>query len=180
MPTGEQRAGYQPSDEPLHRIPLPLELAEFLKGYEYACLMQATDKGTIYVVKAPNKEIQSLRGTVPIHLRHELYFHPLAPVIRTVITIFDQPHCPLALETFVNIDDSQQRAEFVQLGTQDTLHLLFYDEAVMHRLTKAIANAPTETIAQIVHEADRLFNAIGPDTYDFDRAKAAVMAAARL
>jgi hypothetical protein len=71
--------------EPNPRIPLVPELADFLKDKEIACLFQATTGETVLVVKAPAAEIQSVRGRVPIALRHELYDHPASPEIRTVL-----------------------------------------------------------------------------------------------
>jgi hypothetical protein len=46
----EQQAGHYPEGE------LPPELAEFLRHQEYACLTQATDKGTAFVLKLPRVE----------------------------------------------------------------------------------------------------------------------------
>jgi len=39
--------------------------------------------------------------------------------------IYDQPQRPLALETFVNVDDPQQRADYAALAAQDNVYLLF-------------------------------------------------------
>src|SRR6266536_3830564 len=107
------------SERPSHRDSnpdqpgaLPPELAEFLKNQQYAALLQATDHGTVLLIKAPGPEIESVRGRVPIEIRHELYRHPAAPVIRMLTRLYDQPERPLALETFVNIDDEQQRADY--------------------------------------------------------------------
>src|SRR5437764_13826287 len=86
--------------EPHPQIPLVPELADYLKDKEIACLFQATTAGTVLVVKAPAREIRSVRGRVPIELRHELIDHPASPVIRTVLRIYHQPQHPLALETF--------------------------------------------------------------------------------
>src|SRR6266496_4288409 len=81
---------------------LPPELAIFLRQHQYAALLHATDLGTVLVVKAPDHDIQSVRGRVPIATRHELHSHPASPVIRMVTRIYDQPQQPLAFETFVN------------------------------------------------------------------------------
>ena len=87
---------------------LPPELAAFLKDQRYACLTHATDQGTVLVLKAPRSEIDSVRGTVPIQLRHELHRHPAAPVIRMVVTIYDQPARPLAFDTFISATRSAE------------------------------------------------------------------------
>lgn len=177
MPQHEHLVPPDSGDEP---FALPPELAEFLGNYEYACVSEATNQGTMYVLKAPGVDIESVRGPVPISLRHELYSHPVAPVIRSVLTIYDQVDQPVAFETFVNIDDSQQRTEFGTLATQEELYFLFYDEALAHRLTKVIPHSNPEMITQIVQEADRIFGDIPIDQYDFDQAKAAVIAATSL
>src|SRR5437588_8980375 len=92
-----QEYGGRPPSEPIEPIPLPPDLAAFLATRPVACLMYETNEGTAHVIKLPYQEIASVRGQVPIQVRHELYAHPQAPVIRTVLTICDQPASPLAL-----------------------------------------------------------------------------------
>src|SRR3712207_4709550 len=100
MPNHEQYGPPLSHDEPFQPSPLLPELADFLKYYEYACVMEATDKGTVFFMKAPAADIQSVRGPVPIITQHELYRHPSAPVIRTVIALLDKPDdLPLTFET---------------------------------------------------------------------------------
>src|SRR3954470_18279574 len=83
---------------------LPPELAEFLKDQPIAALLHGTEnEGTVLVVKAPRREIRSVQGRVPIELRHELYQHPAAPVVRLVTRIYDRPDSSLGLETFINV-----------------------------------------------------------------------------
>jgi hypothetical protein len=91
------------SSEPIVPIPLPPDLAAFLVTQDVACLMHETTDGTAHVIKLPAVEIESVRGRVPIQVRHELYTHPAAPVIRSVITIYDQPDLPLTLESMTKI-----------------------------------------------------------------------------
>ncbi len=93
--------------------------------------MQGTDQGTVFVLKLSAQDIESARGTVPVRLRHELYAHPNAPVLRTILTIYDQPDAPLALETFTNIDDEYQRSDFAALAQQEAFLLLFYEAACL-------------------------------------------------
>lgn len=162
-------------NRPQRPSPLPPDLAEFLRGQEYACLTQATDVGTVFVVKAPRRDIASVQGRVPIGMRYELYQHPQAPVIRIVTKIYDQSDRPLALETFVNVQDEQQRADFAALANQDELYILFYDETLTHQLSKGVGNPNKEAVGQIVATADRLAAAIPAARFDFDRAKADVM-----
>jgi hypothetical protein len=154
---------------------LPKELADFLKERPFACITQATDQGTVLVVKAPNREIQSIRGRVPIRVVHELFSHPAAPVIRMTVRIYDQARNPLALETFINVEDPQQRSDYAALAQQDTIYMLFYDETLRHRLSKGVNNVAREDISQVLDQADRLFASIPKERFDFDKAKAQVI-----
>lgn len=178
--TRAEQQPYYSSAEPDYPSLLPPDLGEFLRSQTFACVTMATDKGTVYVVKAPNREIQSVRGSVPIHLRHELYDHPEAPVIRTVITICDLPETPLALETFINVENESQRADFAALANQEVLYMLFYDEALNYCLSKGVPNNAKQHISKILYEADRLYRAVPKERFDFDRAKADVMRQTRL
>jgi len=176
MAGGKELPSQQPHSEgPLYSAELPPELAEFLKDKDYVCIAQATDQGTAFVIKLPGGEIESVRGTVPILLSHELYMHPSAPVIRLVFTIYDQPETPLALETFINIIDEQQRTDYAALATQEHLPLLFYDESLAHRLTKMLPLSTPQDCDHILQIAEQALQQIVPDQRDFDAAKAAVM-----
>ena len=115
----------------------------------------------------------------PIRVRYDLYQHPAAPVIRTELTIYDKPDMPLGLETFTNIDDSQQRSEFAPWRNRRNC-CCFYDEALIHRLIKVVPQNNLAVISEIVSEADRLFGEMDIETYDIERAKAAVIAATTL
>ena len=137
--------------------------------------MQPTTQGTAFVIKLAGPEIASVRGRVPIHLRHEFYSHPAAPVIRTVLTVYDQPERPLALETLTNAEQPDQRADFARLAEQDQLLLLFYDEKLAHRLSKVVPYQDEGEVGAILREADGLLAAIPPEQFSFERAKLAVM-----
>ncbi len=117
---------------------------------------------------------------MPIALRHQLIEHPAAPVIRTVMRIYDQPNRPLAIETFINIEQEDQREDFARLGKQDQLILLFYDEELRHQLTKVVPHVPNAEAGNILNWADRIRRSIPEDRYDFDRAKADVVARMKL
>lgn len=176
MPKPEHEPLHDPDQsEPLHPSPLPPDMADFLRDLPYACLTEATDIGTILVLKAPAADIRSARGRVPILLRHDLYCHPQAPVIRMTVYIYDQPERPLAFEMFVNVGDPQQRAEYAQLAQEDPFYLLFYDETLRHRLTKGVHNAGGETIRGVLSQADSLRAGIPQQQFDFDAAKKEVM-----
>jgi len=180
MAPEDDRRRLDPS-EPLSPIALPSELADFLAQQgPYACLTQATDLGTVYVCKAPAAEILRVRGTVPVHVQHLLYEHRNAPVIRTVLTIYDQPQSPLRLESFINVAEPDQRADFAALADQKLLYLFFYDEQLRHRLNKVVPTEPDETLRMMLAQADALQAAIPPWRYQFDRAKAGILRGTRL
>jgi hypothetical protein len=162
---------------PLRPNELPPEMADFLKDKEYACLLWGTVQGSVFVVKAPAREIQSLRGNIPVHILHQLYQHPQAPVIRTLITWYDRPEQPLALESFINIADPQQQADFTDLARQQELRFLFYDRALRHCLSKLVPNPDPEIITQIAQTAERLRASIHEERFDFDAAKADIIGA---
>lgn len=172
----EKESGPRSHNEPIHPTVLPPVLAEFLKDKPMAALLQSTDGGTVVIIKAPSDEIRSLIGPAVIHLRHQLYEHPAAPVIRTVLTIFDQPDHPLTLEMFTNVADQQQRDEFAALSNQQDLSLLLFDEEVHHRLSKRIHLGPSRVVERIVRQAERYLGEIPEDRFDFDQAKADIMA----
>ena len=139
-----------------------------------------TDQGTVLIIKLPSPDLTTISGTMPVELRAELYQHPLAPVIRLVTRIHDRLANPLALETFINVEDPQQRADFAGLSRQDLLHLLFYDEMLRHHLTKSITGLDHSKLTWVLYQAVALEALIPKDKFDFDRAKAAVMASTTL
>ena len=159
---------------------LPPDLVDFLKDRPVACLLVPTNQGTVMAIKIPRRDIESASGIVPIRVRHELITHPAAPVIRIVTTIYDKPRNPLAMEMFVNVEDPQQKADYEALAEQNNLYMLFYDESVTHRLTKEVENAARDQIRTIVSKADELLAAIPKVQFDFDKAKADVVANVRL
>lgn len=167
--------------EPLYPIALPPELADFLaRQGPFACVTQATDLGTAHILKAPEQEIIRARGTVPVHVQHALYEHRSAPVIRTVLTLYDVPQHPLRFETFCNVADPSQREDFATLADQEQLLLFFHDEQLRHRLNKLVPNHPEETVRTILAEAERLRAQIPAWRFDFDAAKQAILQATNL
>ena len=87
---------------------------------------------------------------------------------------------PLALETFINITDDQQRTDYAALASQQALALLFYDETLTHRLTKMVPLSNPEDSTLILQTAEQALQTTPPDQLDFDAAKAAVMRATQL
>src|SRR3954454_4291624 len=113
---------FRPDNQPFVPIALPPELRDFLaRTGDFACLAQATSDGTAYVIKTPSLELPNLRGTYPIGVRHELYEHPAAPVIRTVLSLHDRPGAAFKLESFVNVAEPDQWADFATLAEQERL-----------------------------------------------------------
>jgi hypothetical protein len=181
MPPNERRiAPAREPGEPRHPIALPPDLVDFLKEQELVALFHTSDIGTLLIVKAPAQEIQSLRGTYPIGLEHQLFDHPASPVIRTLLSFHDRPDTPLRLETFTNIADPEQKAHFAGLAEQPHLPILLYDEALRHRLAKRIRNNTAEQIPGLVATAVQLLATIPPERFDFEQAKADVMEVTRL
>lgn len=165
---------------PLTSYGLPPELARFLDTQRLACVAEATNLGTAYIIKAPTEEIESVRGPVLIHLMHELHRRPSAPVLRTLISLHDRPNSSLKLETFTNLEDESQRANFDALRDQQQVFLLFYDEALTHRLSKQVALRFPHLIDDLIVQALRHRAAIPNGLFDFDTAKAEVLHATSL
>lgn len=161
------------------QIELPVELAEALRGSDYACLTTATDLGTAFVIKAPAEEISRLRGPIPIELRHELYQHPAAPVIRLLLRFYDDPLAPLAMESFINAADPLQRAEYAALAEQPQIPLLFYDQGLQHRLSKQMSHHDPALVREVLAAAEILRVHIPSDLFNFDVAKRAIQEVVR-
>jgi len=155
---------YQPNE-------LPPQLDEFLRSVDFAWVMEQTSLGTLFVFKAPAREIESIRGTVPVNVTHELYQTEFAPVIRSLIRWFDQPQQPLSFETFTNVRSDSQRQEFSGLANQPDYLCAFYDEAIQQRLAKRVRNTNQERIRMIAERASMLAQEIPEEDYDFDKAK---------
>lgn len=154
---------------------LPAELVEALTGVDYACLTIGIATGTALLIKAPRSEIESARGPVPVQLGHELYAHPVAPVIRLALRIYDQPQSPLAMETFINVADAQQRADYASLAEQGEIGLIFLDETLRQRLSKRISHSGRDVVPQVLAAAEQLLANIPADMFDFERAKQEVI-----
>jgi hypothetical protein len=97
-----------------------------------------------------------------------------------VTRIYDQPERSLAFETFVNVGDPDQRADYEALSRQDELVMLFYDQTLNHALSKRVRLTDPPQLVQVLTTADRLLAAIPEDQRNFDRAKADVMAQSSL
>jgi hypothetical protein len=168
------------SSEALAPAPLPPLLAEFLRTQELIGLTHATPTGTAFVIKAPTPDIELLRGPVQIQQRHELYPCDSAPVIRLVTRLAHATEDPFIFESFINVQDPEQRREYALLSHQHTLPLHFYDEQLQHRLTHTFRGLHPDAIAEILQAAERLQATIHPADLDFESAKLLVMSTTNL
>jgi hypothetical protein len=134
----------------------------------------------VLVIKAPSANIQSVRSRLPIWLRQELHDHPAAPVIRMILTFYDQSESPRALEMFIHVDDEQQRADAAALADQEDPLMFFYDEVLRPQFTKVMLYHSQEALTQILFTTEQIHDAIPREQFDFDAAKTAVMEATRL
>jgi hypothetical protein len=179
----EQEPPCQPDEHrslPQSGNDLPADLPALLESERLACLLIGTKRGSGFAIKAPRDEIEGLRGPMPVLFRQELDRHPASPVIRLLLRLYDRPHghppSSLAFESFVNVDDEGQRTDYGALAHQDLIDLAFYDEAFRRRLTKQITNFVRADIPSILSIALRLRARISDDHFDFDLAKADVLA----
>jgi hypothetical protein len=156
-------------------IPLPEPLETFRRPIRYAVMNHATTDGAVLIVKCPRQEIEHMRGHLPIAITWELHRAPWAPVVRLVVTVYDdQPH-PFMLETFFNVADPEQLANLRDLIDTDRVRVLFYDETCTHRLSKIVTQAVEPARDEIVSQALRILAQIAPEAFNFERAKALVI-----
>jgi len=73
-----------------------------------------------------------------------------------VVTLYDQPERPLALETCINVAEADQRTDFAAPGDQAALHLLFYDEDLAYQNGITLPNTQRATIPAILRRADTI------------------------
>jgi len=94
--------------------PLPQFTPVEMKRVEskfFAFPLGTTNRNLLRYRPLPNREHRPGRRP-PDTLLHQI------PLPSLIFTLYDEPASPLALETFVNIEDEEQRAEFVQLGSR--------------------------------------------------------------
>jgi hypothetical protein len=160
---------------PTPQIALPPELQAFLADHAYACVSQQTSDGTVLVVKIPSQDIESCRGRQQILVRYELYTTAHGPALRLLLAIHDVPGAPLKMETFCNVGDPVQLAEYRDLLSRAALRVLFYDEALEHRLSKVIPQPSDPATEALIPEALTLLKRTDPSLLDFDKAKAIIV-----
>lgn len=79
------------------------------------------------------------------------------------------------LETFINVVDTEQRETFAALGWQSSLPLYFFDEQIIHRLSKRVLGFPQPGVLDMIDSAIGHLRTLPRGTFDFDRAKQAVL-----
>ena len=101
----------------------------------------ATTDGAVLIVKMPARDINGVRGRLPIAVTYDLHRTPWAPVVRLIMTIYDDSPYPLLFETFFNIADAEQLRNLEDLTAANALRILFYDENCTHRLNKIVTQS---------------------------------------
>ncbi len=158
------------------RHELAPELKAFLQTQEAACLLTPTSRGTVLVLKAPATDLAPLHGPVPIRLTHELYSKPTAPVIRTAVSWYDRLGSPRLVAAFTNVADPQQAEAYLKLGKQKDILVLAYDESLLAPIQKRVTNYQQRVMREILILAEKLRANISETEYDFEAAKAKVLA----
>jgi hypothetical protein len=162
---------------------MPVILSPDLRAFLYAepgdvalFLSSPDDKLTSLVLKTNTNNIDTLRGDVPIHYCWTLWDTPWARVLRMEMTIYDRPHAPYVLETFMNVADPAQLADLRQLTVQEYFQIHVFDRRCRYKLTKRLAQ-DAETRWSLVQAIDlALLTLKGLDgCWDFDRAKVNVL-----
>ena len=128
---------------------------------------------SVFVVMIPQRA-RSLEAEseIPISVRHRLFLHPLAPVIRSRIKVFK--HEPVVLDVYTNIADPNERKRVKHLAAQSTLSFDMYARELRHGLRLHRRNLNVDGLITIVKNAESWGKDIPPIRYDFDRAKADV------
>ena len=87
--------------------------------------------------------------------------------------LHDRPNTPLALETFINVVDPRQHADFASLAQKREIEMLFCDEHLRYRLAKRVTNMQGEQAPLVLRYGGRLVAAIPEELRGFDAAKTA-------
>lgn len=157
-------------------ITLPPVLRQFLAPIPYGAISAMTNDGAVLVLKAPASDIESCRGAAPVRTRYELHATDHGPVVRLVLVVHDRPDAHLTFESFCNVLDARQLAEWEDLLSRPYLRVLFFDQDLTHRLSKRISQPVDLASRELLPRARRLLALIDPAALDFDQAKASVMA----
>lgn len=169
---------HERDDQSLRSFELPEETKEFLRQTgpeEYVMITGAFEHGVVHIVKTPGADIEGMHANVPMEIIHELHEAPEAPVIRSVVKIYDDLRRPLALEAFTNVRNEEQCQNFATLASQPAYIFLFYDESLQHRLTKFVVNTHGEQTVSLFQNALLASSHIPDEQYNFDQAKEAVI-----
>jgi|SRR5215471_614174 len=154
---------------PTHAIALPPALAAWLADKPYGLITTNSSDGTVLIAKLATRDIEDLRGTISIHVSHELYGTEHGPVLRLLLVVEITP--PLRMECFCNVADPSQLSEWQDMLGRPTLRVLCYDEQLKHRLSKLITQPPRRETSELIPLALKAMLATPPEQLDFDRAK---------
>ena len=157
---------------------LPPELAEYLGSRDVASVLTTTGEGTTLVILAPDPELASIVGGVPIGVAPELHLMADAPVIRLVTRFFDVPDDPIAFEAFIDPGDPAQREQFRAITDQEGLPIHLYNHA-LHRVDRRelpISEDRTNELGRMLAQAEAWIRSIPRGAYDFAEAKEQVIA----
>jgi hypothetical protein len=150
-------------------------LKDVLRTQEYACLLHATNRGTVFVLKAPAPDLAPLRDRTPIRLTPELHSRPTAPVIRTAVSWYARPAARREVAAFTDVADPQQAEAYLKLGKQKDILVLAYDASLQSPIQKRLTNLHQRAVLEILVLADKLRATIPANEYDFEAAKAAIL-----
>jgi hypothetical protein len=152
-------------------------LKPVLRQADCGALTAADDRGQLHVfIKLPHPAVRFLPEPLPI--RHFLFLFPMptAPVIGWFFEIVDNTQDPFRLATYFNILAPVQARNLVWLAHQRVVPLHCVDEGELSIVATKRISSPPETI-EVFQEAVANTAKIRVNQYDFDRAKAAFVAA---
>lgn len=144
---------------------------------DYGTLTAADDRGQLHVfIKLPHQAVRFLEE--PLSIRHFLFLFPMptAPVIGWFFEIVDNTQDPFRVVTYFNILEPVQARNLVWLAHQRMVPLHCVDEGELSVVATKRILSPPETI-EVFQEAVAYIGRVRTNQYDFDRAKAAFVAA---
>jgi len=166
-------------------VKLPPPLASYLRDQTYAMLAQDTTDGAVLIVKMPSADIEDCRGRLPIYVVYQVHKTEYGPLARLVLVVYMKVRMPfedieeqtsIVMETFFNPADPQQLADLKDLTSRDQLRVLFYNDDLEHVLSKRVTQSHREELDSLADTVLRLFLEMSLNMFDFDKAKAIVIA----
>ena len=151
-------------------------LPDFIKDYPGAVVVTGSVNGqTAFIIKADAQLIEGFHGPLPISYRAELGLYPTSAVLRLALGLYDRVDAPCVFDTFFNLTDVEQLADFRRLLEQAELQIHFLDMDAEHRLTKCVAHPLATRLGEIeLLMAALAYNAT-LTVIDYDKAKAQML-----